>query len=92
VLLSGSNNNVTFNYLSNNRQGLFFGFEQINGSALNIPADIIINQNSFVQNEMQLSGCVCEVYNFSEVPHAWITMDEATTGVTITAPTQTATA
>lgn len=70
VLLSGSNNNVTFNYLSNNRQGLF-GFEQINGSALNIPADIIINQNSFVQNEMQLSGCVCEVYNFSEVPHAW---------------------
>lgn len=71
MLLSGFNNSITQNYLSNNRQELFFGFEQIKGSALNIPADIVITQNRFVRNEIQLSGCVCEVYNFSEVPHAW---------------------
>ena len=71
VLLSGSGNNITMNYIADNRQGLFFGFEQINGSAGNIPSDIRINENSFVTNEMQLSGCVCEVYNFSEARHAW---------------------
>lgn len=71
VLLSGSGNNITMNYISNNRQGLFFGFEQINGSSANIPSDIIIYDNSFITNEMQLSGCVCKVYNFSETRHAW---------------------
>ena len=71
VLLSGSANNITLNYISNNRQGLFFGFEQVNGSSGNIPSNIIISENSFVTNEMQLSGCVCEVYNFSETRHAW---------------------
>jgi nitrous oxidase accessory protein NosD len=71
VLLSGSANNITMNYIEGNRQGLFFGFEQVNGSAGNIPIDIRINENSFVANEMQLSGCVCEVYNFSEARHAW---------------------
>lgn len=71
VLLSGSGNNITMNYIADNRQGLFFGFEQINGSAGNIPSDIRINENSFVTNEMQLSGCVCEVYNFSQTRHAW---------------------
>ena len=71
VLLSGSANNITMNYVRDNRQGLFFGFEQINGSAGNIPSDIKISDNSFVTNEMQLSGCVCEVYNFSEARHAW---------------------
>lgn len=71
VLLSGSANGVTNNYISDNKQGLFFGFEQVNGSAFNIPSDIIISENSFVENIMQLSGCVCEVYNFSEAKHAW---------------------
>ena len=71
VLLSGSGNNITKNYIEDNRQGLFFGFEQINGSAGNIPSDIRINDNSFITNEIQLSGCVCAVYNFSEARHAW---------------------
>jgi nitrous oxidase accessory protein NosD len=59
------------NYIKNNRQGLFFGFEQVNGSAANIPSDIKIYDNSFVTNEMQLSGCVCKVYNFTEAIHSW---------------------
>jgi hypothetical protein len=71
VLLSGSTNNITMNYIKNNRQGLFFGFEQVNGSAANIPSDIKIYDNSFVTNEMQLSGCVCKVYNFTEAIHSW---------------------
>jgi len=71
VLLSGSTNNITLNYIKDNRQGLFFGFEQINGSASNIPSDIRISDNSFITNEMQLSGCVCKVFNFSEALHAW---------------------
>ena len=71
VLLSGSTNNITKNYISNNKQGLFFGFEQINGSAANIPSDIRISDNSFINNTMQLSGCVCKIYNFTEARHAW---------------------
>jgi hypothetical protein len=71
ILLSGSANNITDNYIRDNRQGLFFGFEQVNGSSFNIPADIEVSQNSFLFNEMQLSGCVCEVYNFTEARHAW---------------------
>ena len=71
VLLSGSDNSITMNYIRNNRQGLFFGFEQINGSAGNIPSDIRISDNSFINNEMQLSGCVCKIFNFSEALHAW---------------------
>jgi nitrous oxidase accessory protein NosD len=51
--------------------GLFFGFEQVNGSAANIPADIEINKNSFINNTLQLTGCVCKVYNFSEAIHSW---------------------
>ncbi|NLF88164.1 hypothetical protein GX563_05000 [Candidatus Bathyarchaeota archaeon] len=71
VLLSGSANNISMNYISDNRQGLFFGFEQVNGSSFNIPADIDVSRNSFLFNEMQLSGCVCEVYNFTEARHTW---------------------
>jgi hypothetical protein len=71
VLLSGSANNITKNYIANNRQGLFFGFEQIDHNAGNIPSDITISDNSFVKNEVQLSGCVCKIYNFSESKHAW---------------------
>lgn len=71
VLLSGSANTIMKNYIADNRQGLFFGFEQVNGSAGNIPSDITISDNSFVKNEVQLSGCVCKIYNFSEAKHAW---------------------
>lgn len=51
--------------------GLFFGFAQVNGSASNIPSDIDISQNSFINNTQQLTGCVCKVYNFSEPIHSW---------------------
>ncbi len=71
VLLSGSANNITNNYIADNRQGLFFGFEQIDNNAGNIPSDIIISQNSFIKNEVQLTGCVCKIYNFSEAQHSW---------------------
>lgn len=71
VLLSGSANTITKNYIFDNEMGLFFGFEQVNGSAANIPADIEISKNSFVNNTYQLTGCVCKVYNFSEAIHSW---------------------
>ena len=71
ILLSGSSNTISKNYIYNNKQGLFFGFQQINGSANNIPSDIKVNQNSFVNNSQQLSGCVCKQYNFSEIKHSW---------------------
>jgi parallel beta-helix repeat protein len=71
VLLSGSANIITKNYIFDNEMGLFFGFEQVNGSAANIPADIEISKNSFINNTNQLTGCVCKVYNFSEATHSW---------------------
>jgi nitrous oxidase accessory protein NosD len=71
VLFSGSANNITKNYIADNRQGLFFGFEQIDHNAGNIPSDITISDNGFVKNEVQLSGCVCKIYNFSESKHTW---------------------
>jgi len=71
VLLSGSANKINRNYIIDNEEGLFFGFEQINGSAANIPSDIDISENSFINNTYQLSGCVCKVYNFSEALHSW---------------------
>ena len=71
VLLSGSANKITRNYIFDNEEGLFFGFEQVNGSTANIPSDIDISENSFINNTYQLSGCVCKVYNFSEALHSW---------------------
>jgi parallel beta-helix repeat protein len=70
VLLSGSANTINKNYIANNQQGLFFGFEYV-GSIGNIPSDIIISHNSFENNTKQLSGCVCKEYNLSETRHAW---------------------
>ena len=71
ILLSGSSDTIGKNYIDNNKQGLFFGFQQINGSANNIPSDIKVSLNSFVNNTQQLSGCVCKQYNFSEIKHSW---------------------
>ncbi len=71
MLLSGSANKIIRNYIFDNEEGLFFGFEQVNGSAANIPSDIDISENSFINNTYQLSGCVCKVYNFSEALHSW---------------------
>jgi parallel beta-helix repeat protein len=70
VLLSGSANSINKNYIANNEQGLFFGFETVDGVG-NIPSDVKISHNSFVNNTRQLSGCVCKEYNFSETRHSW---------------------
>ncbi len=70
VLLSGSANHVTYNLISGNEQGLFFGFETVDGVG-NIPSDILISHNSFVCNTRQLSGCVCKEYNLTEERHSW---------------------
>jgi hypothetical protein len=71
ILLTGSANIIEHDYISDNKQGLFFGFEQVDGNIGNIPSDIIISQNSFNHNEKQLSGCVCETINYSEPRHSW---------------------
>jgi parallel beta-helix repeat protein len=68
IMISGSDCTVTRNYIANNKQGLFFGF---NGDPSEIPTDIIIAENGFVGNIMQLNGCMCEEYPEDEEPHAW---------------------
>jgi parallel beta-helix repeat protein len=70
VLLSGSANTIYKNYIAQNEQGLFFGFETVNGTG-NIPSDVKISHNTFVGNTRQLSGCVCKEYNLSETRHSW---------------------
>jgi hypothetical protein len=70
VLLSGSGNHVTYNNITGNQQGLFFGFESI-GDVGNIPSDILISHNAFISNNQQLSGCVCKEYNLTEERHSW---------------------
>lgn len=68
IMISGSDCTVARNYIANNKQGLFFGF---NGDPNEIPTDIIIAENGFVDNVMQLNGCMCEEYPENEEPHAW---------------------
>ncbi len=70
VLLSGSTNIIYKNYIAQNEQGLFFGFESANSTG-NIPSDVKISHNTFVNNTRQLSGCVCKEYNLSETRHSW---------------------
>ncbi|MGD6934089.1 MAG: hypothetical protein ACQCN5_07790 [Candidatus Bathyarchaeia archaeon] len=67
VLVSGSNNTVTDNYIAKNTQGLFFGFNDPS----DIPEDVIISHNGFDQNKMQINGCLCDEYPENEPPHAW---------------------
>lgn len=67
LLLSGSNATVTKNYMSDNIEGLFFGFN----APGTFPPNMIVYQNAFVNNSVQLSGCQCRAYNLSETPHDW---------------------
>jgi cold shock CspA family protein len=67
MLLSGSNNTIVGNIIADNKQGLFFGFNNPGET----PSDIFVYLNSFEHNEMQMSGCNCQDYNFSEPPHNW---------------------
>ncbi len=68
IMLSGTNTTITNNYLADNKQGLFFGF---NGEDALIPSDIMISHNGFEGNEVQINGCFCEDYPEDEEPHSW---------------------
>jgi hypothetical protein len=68
ILVSGSNQTVTKNVIANNQQGLFFGFNNKEGT---IPSDVVINHNDFERNVVQLSGCGCKSPNASEPGHSW---------------------
>lgn len=68
VLLSGSNNSVTRNYVTKNEIGLFFGTTE-SGS---VPLNLTVSYNSFNNNVRQLGGCLCQQqYNASEPIHTW---------------------
>lgn len=68
IMLSGSNTTIISNYLLANQQGLFFGFNGVNET---IPSDIVVHQNSFERNLVQINGCFCEDYPENEEPHKW---------------------
>jgi hypothetical protein len=68
VLLSGSNNTVSDNCIANNKRGLFFGFTS---DVTSIPTDMLVFGNSFVDNQVQLNGCMCIDYNSTEASHNW---------------------
>ncbi len=68
LLMSGSNSTITRNYVSNNIEGLFFGFNTPTGQ---FPPDMVVYQNAFLKNNIQISGCQCKSYNLSETPHDW---------------------
>jgi parallel beta-helix repeat protein len=67
LLVSGSNTTMTGNYISDNIEGLFFGFN----SPETFPPDMVVYQNAFLRNNVQLGGCQCQSYNLSEPPHNW---------------------
>jgi parallel beta-helix repeat protein len=67
LLISGSNATMTDNYISDNIEGLFFGFN----SPGTFPPDMVVYQNAFLRNNVQLGGCQCQSYNLSEAPHNW---------------------
>jgi hypothetical protein len=68
LLMSGSNSTITRNYISYNIEGLFFGFNSPSGQ---FPPDMVVYENAFLKNNIQISGCKCKSYNMSETPHQW---------------------
>jgi parallel beta-helix repeat protein len=66
ILISGSNVTIAKNYISDNLRGIFMGFNT--GVT---PNDILLFQNAFEKNNIQLNGCQCKTYNASEPPHNW---------------------
>lgn len=70
IMLSGSNSTIINNYLSDNKQGLFFGFNGPENSET-IPSDVLVYHNGFVGNDVQMNGCFCEDYPEGEEAHAW---------------------
>jgi hypothetical protein len=66
ILISGSNNSMTENFIANNKNGIFFG-----ASEGTIPLNIHVSENRFVDNLRQLGGCVCIDFNTTEEIHNW---------------------
>jgi hypothetical protein len=67
ILLSGDSNTITENYIANNEEGIFFGVN----TPGNEPLNIVLTDNSFVDNDVQFSGCFCKEYNTEEAVHTW---------------------
>jgi parallel beta-helix repeat protein len=67
ILLSGDSNKIAGNYIAGNEEGIFFG---VNNPG-NLPLNIVLVNNSFVDNKVNFSGCFCEAYNASEPVHTW---------------------
>lgn len=67
ILLAGDCNAITNNYITRNENGIFFGVSPPENETLNI----VISGNSFVENDVHFSGCVCEGYNTTEPIHTW---------------------
>ncbi len=67
ILLSGDSNTIKENYIARNEQGIFFGVN----TPGNEPLHIVLAHNSFIDNDIQFSGCFCEDYNTEENMHTW---------------------
>ncbi|MEM3054111.1 MAG: NosD domain-containing protein [Candidatus Bathyarchaeia archaeon] len=67
ILLSGDSNKIIRNYIARNEQGIFFGVN----SPGNEPINVILSHNSFINNSVHFSGCLCEEYNPNEPIHTW---------------------
>jgi len=53
--------------VARNDEGVFFG---VNNPG-NLPLNIVLTRNSFVDNKVQFSGCFCEANNTEEPVHTW---------------------
>lgn len=73
ILLSGIDNAIVENVIANNRDGIFFGANQPG----DIPSNITLSLNSFIDNKRHLSGCICVDFNNEEEMHTW---DDGKTG------------
>ena len=67
ILLAGDYNIITNNYIARNENGIFFGVNPPKNETLNI----VITHNSFIDNDIHFSGCVCEDYDTTEPIHTW---------------------
>lgn len=67
ILLSGVDNTITENIIAHNRDGIFFGANQPG----DIPSNITLSSNSFIDNARHLSGCICVDFNNEEEMHTW---------------------
>jgi hypothetical protein len=67
ILLSGDSNTIISNYIARNDEGIFFGVNQPGDEPLNI----VITHNSFIDNTVHFSGCICEGSSTTDCWHTW---------------------